>query len=118
MRTVIIVSAAVALGLSGCAEDGIEPTPIAVNTSDSACDVMPNQAPAGPVVFSIQNSGTSDTDFSLLGANAEVIGEVENIGPGVSRDLIIDVQTGTYVTSCTITRDSERIRAEFTVVTE
>lgn len=118
MRTVIVLSAAIALGLSGCGDDAIEPTPVAVTSSDSTCDVMPNQAPAGPVVFSVQNSGTSDSTFSLLGVNAEVIGELENIGPGVARDLIVDVQPGTYVTSCTTASDGDRIRAEFTVLAE
>ena len=67
---------------------------MAVTSSDSACEVMPTQAPAGTVVFSVQNTGGRTTEFYLLRDNDRVVAEVENIGPGVARDLVVDVEAG------------------------
>jgi iron uptake system component EfeO len=113
MRAVGILSTVIVLGLSGCADEDIAPTPIAVNSSDSACDVMPTQAPAGPVVFSVQNGASRTMDFALLGNGAEIVGKLENLEPGASRDLVVDIQQGTYVTSCSAA-DTQPMRAEFT----
>ena len=45
-------------------------------------------------MFSVQNTGGQATEFYLLRDNDEVVAEVENIGPGVARDLVVDVEAG------------------------
>ena len=64
----LFVAGAAVLVLAGCTSnpDSTEDaTPVAVTSSDSACEVMPTQAPAGTVVFSVQNTGGQATEFYL-----------------------------------------------------
>ncbi|MHC1563391.1 iron uptake system protein EfeO [Actinomycetospora sp. C-140] len=90
--------------------------PIQVRASDTACEVSATEAPAGNVTFSVQNTGTKVTEFYLYGTGDRIIGEVENIGPGLSRQLIVEVpQGGQYTTACKPGMVGDGIRAPFTV---
>lgn len=113
-----LVGAAAALGLAGCtgtATSDHEPTPVSVNSSESACDVAPVQAKAGTIVFSVHNTGAQATEFYLLSNDDRVIGELADIGPGVARDLVVEAQAGDYVTSCKPGMTGDGIRGDFTV---
>ncbi len=114
---VIAVGAAAVLSLAACTSNGTdaEATPVSVNSSATACDVQPATAPAGTVVFAVQNTGDQPTEFYLYGSDDAVVGEVENIGPGVARDLVVEVQAGEYTTACKPGMTGEGIRAAFAV---
>ncbi|GAA4863734.1 peptidase M75 family protein [Actinomycetospora straminea] len=87
-----------------------------VRASDTACEVSVTQAPAGNVSFSVQNTGTKVTEFYLLGTGDRILGEVENIGPGLTRQLIVEVpQGGQYTTACKPGMVGDGIRGPFTV---
>ena len=43
------------------------------------------------------------------------MGEVENIGPGLSRDLHVELPAGTYETACKPGMIGDGIRGAFTV---
>nr|WP_198428394.1 iron uptake system protein EfeO [Nocardia bovistercoris] len=89
---------------------------IAVTTDDSQCVVANTSAETGTVTFSITNNGTKVTEFYVYGAGDRVIGEVENIGPGLTRKLIVSVSDpGTYQTACKPGMVGDGIRHDFTV---
>ena len=44
-----------------------------------------------------------------------IVGEVENIGPGLTRELRVSAPAGTYVTACKPGMTGDGIRADFTV---
>lgn len=113
MRRVILAVAV--LGLAACGSSSSEATPVAVNSAENTCDVTPTTVQAGAVVFSVQNTGPATTAFYLYGPGDAIIGEVEDIGAGVSRDLVVDVQPGTYTTACKDGDDEQGIRGQFTV---
>lgn len=117
MRTPILLAGTALLGLAACTSnsDGADAVPVSVTNSDTACDVAPTTAKAGTIVFAVQNTGTKPTEFYLLGTDDSVVGEVEDIGPGVARDLVLDVQAGSYVTSCKPGMTGDGIRGQFTV---
>lgn len=99
-------------GASGTASTG----PLTVRSTADACEVSATSVPAGPVTFSVTNDGDDVTEFYLLGEDGlRVVAEVENIGPGLSRDLVAQVRPGTYFTSCKPGMVGDGIRAEFTV---
>ena len=50
--------------------------------------------------FTITNAGTKVTEFYVYAAGDRVMGEVENIVPGLSRELIVELTAGTYETAC------------------
>lgn len=90
--------------------------PIAVTASDGACDVGAPQAQAGKITFAINNTGNKVTEFYLYGTGDRIMGEVENIGPGLTRQLIVEVPDGgTYTTVCKPGMVGDGIRAPFTV---
>ena len=90
--------------------------PITVQAADTACEVSTAEAPAGTITFNVTNGGGKVTEFYLYGAGDRIMGEVENIGPGLTRQLIVEVPDGgTYTTSCKPGMVGDGIRAPFTV---
>ena len=92
------------------------PGPISVKATDTSCDVSATTVPAGTINFTIANTGTKVTEFYLYGTGDRIMGEVENIGPGLTRQLIVEVPDGgTYTTACKPGMVGDGIRAPFTV---
>jgi iron uptake system component EfeO len=90
--------------------------PITVAASDTACQVSAAEAPAGNITFAVNNSGQKVTEFYLYGAGDRIMGEIENVGPGLTRQLIVEVPDGgTYTTACKPGMVGDGIRAPFTV---
>ncbi len=46
------------------------------------------------------NKGGKVTEFYVYAEGDRVMGEVENIAPGLSRDLHVELPAGTYETAC------------------
>ncbi|RNL80284.1 PbrT family lead (Pb2+) uptake porter [Nocardioides marmorisolisilvae] len=89
---------------------------ITVTSTDAKCDVSAAKAPSGTVSFKVKNSGSKVTEFYLLGEDGlRIVGEVENIGPGLTRDLVLTVQPGKYFTACKPGMVGKGLRAAFTV---
>ena len=123
IRKSVAVSAALAIGgvlmLSACTEN-VEPSDasgaIEVDSGASDCEVSAAEAPSGNLVFNVTNSGNEVTEFYLLGEDGlRIIGEVENIGPGLSRDLVVQAGPGSYFTACKPGMVGDGIRAPFVV---
>jgi len=109
-----------ALALSGCvANDTGEANGNALSVDSSAtdCTISASEAPSGNLVFSVTNSGDQVTEFYLLADDGlRIVGEVENIGPGISRDLVVLAQPGDYFTVCKPGMIGEGVgKAAFTV---
>ena len=89
---------------------------IAVASSADACEVSTTTAPSGTLTFTVTNTGDEVTEFYLLAEDGlRIISEIENIGPGLSRDLVVQVGPGSYVTACKPGMIGDGIRAAFTV---
>jgi iron uptake system component EfeO len=120
-RTPAAVGVAVlGLALAGCTStapvDARAGGPITVAAADDACDVSVAEAPAGTIAFDITNSGSKVTEFYLYATGGRIMGEVENIGPGLSRQLIVEVpEGGEYETACKPGMVGDGIRSAFTV---
>ena len=119
-RPLLALVALIALTLVSCSDDSPSTSEgsesIAVTSSDDECIVSPTEAPSGTLVFNVENTGDEATEFYFLGEDEEtIVGEVENIGPGISRPLEVEAEPGTYFTSCKPGMTGDGIRAEFTV---
>jgi iron uptake system component EfeO len=115
-----IASVSVLAALTACGSNGNTASssmgPITVEATDTTCTVSANTANAGNVTFEINNKGTKKTEFYLYAEGDQIMGEAENIAPGVNRRLIVDLSnTGKYQTACKPGRTSDGIRADFTV---
>jgi iron uptake system component EfeO len=89
---------------------------ISVTSTDDSCTLSTDTAPAGNLVYKVKNQGAKVTEFYLYGADGlRIVGEVENVGPGLSRDLVINVPAGKYVPACKPGMTGKGIRSAFTV---
>jgi iron uptake system component EfeO len=109
-------------GLAACGGDSTDTAapaaaggPVTVKASDAACEVARNTLDAGTAVFTITNSGNKVTEFYVYAAGDRVMGEVENIAPGLSRELHVELPAGTYETACKPGMIGKGIRAALTV---
>jgi iron uptake system component EfeO len=101
---------------SGGAADGGNPRALSVESTDDACDVSAAEAPAGTLTFDVTNTGSQVTEFYLLGEDGlRIVSEVENIGPGLNREMTVNAPAGGYFTACKPGMKGEGIRAGFTV---
>jgi iron uptake system component EfeO len=123
-RAAVLVTAAIgtAAALAACTSTAPPPGdapgggPIAVTAADDSCQVGATEAPAGTITFAVRNTGSKITEFYLYGTGDRIMGEVENIGPGLTRNLIVEVPDGgTYTTACKPGMVGDGIRAPFTV---
>ena len=108
-----------ALALTGCAADdttGAAGDAITVNATDTACTVSRTSVPAGQVEFTVTNAGSKVNEFYVYAENDRIVGEVENISPGLTRTFHVDLSDpGTYQTACKPGMVGDGIRADFTV---
>ena len=92
------------------------PPEITVNASDTTCTLSRTQATTGPTTFVITNNGTKVTEFYLYAEGDRVMGEVENVSPGVQRKLTVQLgNPGVYQTACKPGMVGDGIRGDFTV---
>ena len=89
---------------------------LTVQATDTACTVSAGTAPSGKLTFSVTNGGSQVNEFYLLGEDGlRIVGEIENIGPGISRDLVLSAPPGSYFTACKPGMVGDGIRAGFAV---
>ncbi len=100
-------------GGAGAAQD--DDAPIVVTASDEACEVASEELPAGTHTFSITNAGTDVTEFYIYAEGDRVMGEVENIAPGLTRELIVELPAGDYESACKPGMVGDGIRHSLTV---
>jgi iron uptake system component EfeO len=124
--TLAIATAALAgLALTSCQSKEPEktdsdsksgPAEVTVTASDTACDLSGTEGATGANTFVITNDGTKVTEFYVYGEGERVMGEVENISPGLQRKLIVQLgEPGTYQTACKPGMVGDGIRGDFKV---
>jgi iron uptake system component EfeO len=115
---VFVVAAITAASLAACDRSGPAASggdPIQVTATDTECTVARTQVAAGPITFKITNNGSKVNEFYLYAEGDRVMGEVENIGPGLSRELKVELTAGSYQTACKPGMTGDGIRAPFVV---
>jgi uncharacterized cupredoxin-like copper-binding protein len=121
MKTRSVVPALVGIGLVAAACSGTEPD-VVVTMRDDAITLSNDSPAAGELTFEGVNEGTRTHEFEIFAvpegvdANAlpvednvalademlEVIDEVEDIAPGTSATLQVDLQPGNYAVLCNL----------------
>ncbi len=112
----VVVAPALAACTENKAGDSDADRTIAVTSSDDACDLSATEVPSGSLTFQVENTGSQVTEFYLYGEDGErIVGEVENIGPGLSRDMTVAAPAGKYVAACKPGMTGDGIRVDLTV---
>ncbi|MEU7000073.1 iron uptake system protein EfeO [Nonomuraea sp. NPDC046570] len=113
MRTSLLVGALALATLTACGGTESPTTPAAggksaaaapgkvtVAASDTECKVASAEVAAGTSTFAITNGGGKVTEFYVYAPGDRVMGEIENIVPGLTRELVVELPAGTYETAC------------------
>ena len=128
-RVLIFASSAAVLGLpllAGCTDNtptggagaaaSSNPRALTVQATDTECKLSAASAPSGALTFVVSNGGTKVTEFYVYAEDGKpIVGEVENIGPGITRELVLKVTPGNYITACKPGMAGDGIRAPFSV---
>lgn len=120
----LVLSALVAVPvLAACGSDDTSTSTsgarVAVAASDTSCELDRTELTAGETTFAVKNEGSKTTEVYVYGADGEdftkVLSEVENIGPGTSREMTVDLSGGDYEVACKPGQRGDGIRTAITV---
>lgn len=107
----LVLAAGLAAGLAaaatGCAASGKRGAAspgsrtVEVRLTPAGCDPATLTLPAGPTTFQVRNDGAAGvTEFEVLDAGKRVVGEVENLAPGLRGSLSLNLAAGSYQLKC------------------
>jgi iron uptake system component EfeO len=104
--TVLVLAAALT---AACAKDD-NATPaagasggthkVSVELTDDGCKTEPSTIPAGPVTFEIKNTGATKVTEAELLKDDTIMGEKENLAPGLSGTFSLKLAAGKYQMYC------------------
>jgi iron uptake system component EfeO len=86
-----------------------------ITASDTACDVAKKDFTAGTTTFKVTNTGSKVTEVYVFAPGDKIVTERENIGPGTSVDLTVQLTAGKYQIACKPGMVGDGIRADITV---
>jgi iron uptake system component EfeO len=73
---------------------------VAARITDEGCEPARIEVPAGPVTFKVAASGSGKvTEFEVLDGD-RILGEVENLVPGIERSFSLTLAQGAFTTYC------------------
>lgn len=87
----------------------------AIRATDTACELARKEFTAGTTTFNVSNAGTKVTEVYVYAAGDKIAGEKENIGPGTSTELTVQLAAGKYQVACKPGMVGNGIRQEITV---
>jgi iron uptake system component EfeO len=118
-------AALLASGLAACgsADDTVSATSaskgpakeLKLQLTDDGCTPANATVPAGNVKVVVENPGTAKSDeVELKNAEGIIMGERENIAPGLATDFTLTLEPGRYVLNCTF-QNEQRDNGAITV---
>lgn len=102
------------LALTGCSSKPVDVT-VAVTGTDTACTPASATSTAGVIQFDFTNSGTKESELYLLDAKGGTVGEREDVGPGTTAKLVVEVEAGSYTLQCKPGQKGDGVKTPFTV---
>jgi iron uptake system component EfeO len=89
-------------------------TAVTVTGTDTACTPASVQVPAGTVTFRLANTGSRVNELYVLRPDGSIAGERENVGPGTTGELTVELAAGSYTLQCKPGMTGDGIRATIT----
>ncbi|MEO7449027.1 MAG: iron uptake system protein EfeO [Humibacillus sp.] len=103
-------------GSSSTAAAGAGPVVVVVTATDTTCELSTTTAKAGTVTFEVTNTGSKTNEFYVYAEGDRIVAEVENITPGLKRQLKAEItEPATLTTACKPGMVGDGIRAPFTI---
>ena len=101
--------------LAGCSSKDAAGEKVAVTATDSTCEVARSELSNGKTTFAVSNNGNDVTEVYVYAEGNRIMGEVENVGPGTSRDFTVELGGGSYEVACKPGMRGDGIRATVSV---
>lgn len=107
-------------GSSGSTTARASTGPITITAGDKTCGVAATSLPAGRTEFTVRNTGAQTTEVYVYGKSAAgdydaVLGEIENVGPGLTRKMSATLSGQTVEFACKPGQQGAGIRARLDV---
>jgi len=112
---VLLASLLALAACGGSSENHPKGSTVQVKAGDKTCEVATVSLPAGAHRFAVTNTGSQVTEVYVYGEGDRIIGEVEDVGPGTSRDLTVELAAGNYQVACKPGMQGAGIRSALTV---
>src|SRR5690348_450794 len=105
----LVLAALLATGLTACSGPVASPagptqiqtaTTVTVILTSAGCAPDRPSVPAGAVTFNVTNQGADAVSEVELLRNETVIGEKENLTPGLSASFTVNLDAGSYIVEC------------------
>jgi iron uptake system component EfeO len=113
------ISVAAVVTVTGCSsssgskkENSGKTATISVTLTPEGCAPSPSTAPAGLFTFEIKNKNASGVTEAELLKGDSIVGEKENLAPGLSGNFTLRLKAGSYVVLCP---NAKTDRFDFTV---
>lgn len=103
--------------LAACSQEAAEGT-VTVTATDSECTPDAEKVAAGVTTFRITNQGSQVNELYILRADDSIVSERENVGPGLSAELTVELPSGTYTVRCKPGMTGDGIRTALEVTGE
>ena len=89
-------------GSTGTAASADKSSTVKISLTSDGCEPKPAKVPAGAVEFDVTNSGAGSVSEAELRTSdkAHILGEQENLTPGLSGGFSLTIQPGTYKINC------------------
>jgi iron uptake system component EfeO len=104
--SILAAGAALAVAVSGCGSSsktsagGSNVKKVSFTLTKAGCDPAHLELPPGATTFEVRNDGADAVTEMELQQNGRIVGEVENLTPGIFGSFSITLQPGTYQTIC------------------
>src|ERR1700760_2708525 len=96
-------------GVAACADDKSSSSPdsaapgaatVTINLTDDGCTPSPATATAGPINFQVKNTTATKVSEAELLRQDTIMGEKENLTPGLSGSFSLKLEAGKYQVYC------------------
>jgi iron uptake system component EfeO len=100
LAVAVVTAGLLASCSSGGGDQAAQGAKVSLPLSDGGCAPQPASIPAGPVSFTVTNSGTAKVTEGEIQKDSRILGEKENITEGISGDFSLRLDPGTYTVYC------------------
>ena len=73
---------------------------VKLTITDDGCTPNPASAPSGPATFEITNTGSGAVTEAELMKGTKILGEAEDVAPGLTGVFSLTLEPGTYTVNC------------------
>ena len=100
LAVAVVTAGLLAACSSGSGDQAAQGAEVSLPLSDAGCAPQPASVPAGPVSFTVTNSGSAKVTEGEIQKDSRIVGEKENITPGLSGDFSLRLDPGNYTVYC------------------